>query len=101
MTCCDSNRELKTGLIKVFFTPLSSVEVMSGLCKSIVDLSEEILLACLIERGEITDYYARKGVPVLNETRSSIMLTQTRLIMSMVLEAQVYMGKLQFTHFHR
>lgn len=73
---------------------------MSGPCKSIVELSEEILLACLIEGNEISDYYARKGVPVLNKRRSSIFLTQTRLIMSMVLEGQEYMGRLKYTHFH-
>jgi hypothetical protein len=73
---------------------------MTGLCKSIVDTSEEILLACLIDGDEISDLYMRENIPVLNYRASEVVLTQTRVIMSIVLANQEYMGKLKFIHYH-
>lgn len=73
---------------------------MDGASRALVELNEEILLACIIERGNVIDYYIRPGVPIPNEWRANELAAQTSLMMSMVLKGQDYMGKLKFVHFH-
>lgn len=71
---------------------------MEGLARAIVEASEDILLACVIDKDKASDVYMRPGIPLPKEWRSNQMLSQTRVLMSIVLTGQDYMGKLRFVH---
>ncbi len=71
-----------------------------GLAKAIVELDEDILLACVIKGGEVTEVNYRQSVPIPNEYRAAEMSLQTTVLMSIVLKGQDYMGKFHFLHFH-
>lgn len=74
--------------------------LLAGTCKILVELDDNILLAAIIEKGNVIDYYGRPGLPLPNESRAGELATQTTLVMSMILKGQDYMGKLRFVHFH-
>lgn len=73
---------------------------MDGISRKLVELDDDILIACIIDDGHAIDYFVRSGVPVPDEWRSSNLSVQTALIMSMVMQSQDYLGRLKFIHFH-
>lgn len=72
---------------------------LAGICKTVVELDDDILLAALIQKGEVLDFYSRPGLPLPNEDRAGELAMQTTLVMSMVLKSQDYMGRLRFVHY--
>lgn len=71
---------------------------MEGLARAIVETNEDILLACVIDGNRAEDVYIRPGIPLPNGWRSKQLLLHTRILMSIVLTGQDYMGKLKFVH---
>lgn len=73
---------------------------MVSLTKAIVELDEQIMLACIIEMGKVLEVHQRPFVPLMNERRSSELALQTTIVMSIIQKAQDYLGKLKFSYFH-
>lgn len=75
-------------------------DVTEELTSAIVGLDNEILLACIISDGKLEEMCVRPGVPIVNDQRASQVIFQTSIIMSIVLQGQDHMGKLEFVYFH-
>jgi hypothetical protein len=70
------------------------------LTKAVVELDEQIMLACIIEMGDVKEVYQRPLVPLMNGKRSSELALQTAIVMSIVQKGQDYLGRLKFSYFH-
>lgn len=73
---------------------------MVALTKAILELDEQIMLACIIEMGKVMEVHQRPLIPLMNEQRSSELALQTTIVMSILQKAEDYLGKIKFTHFH-
>ena len=73
---------------------------LASLTEAIVELDEQILLACVIELGKVLEVHQRPLVPLMNKQRSSELALQTTIVMSILQKAEDYLGKMKFSHFH-
>ena len=69
-------------------------------CKDIVELDKSILLAAVIENGNLLGSYFKKPMVPPNEQKFKVLRIQTELMVSMAKNNEDFFGELSYLMFH-
>lgn len=71
-----------------------------GNCASIVGLSNEILIAAMLERDQPVDWFVRSGLPLPTEETWRQMITKVQILVAMLKNTSGYLGAFSYTEIH-